>query len=57
MLVFDLIPEQRFISAADDTDESKILFIIVASIAQSDTMWCREGQQLTRNKHAAHDRA
>lgn len=35
-------------------DESKILFIIVASIAQSNA---REEEQLTRIKHAAHDRA
>lgn len=54
MFVFNLIPEQRFISVADNMDESKILFIIVASIAQSNA---REGEQLTRNKHAAHDRA
>ena len=54
MFVFNLIPDQRFISAADYMDESNILFIIAASIAQSNA---REGEQLTRNKHAAHDRA
>lgn len=46
MSVFDLIPEQRFTLAADNTDESKILFMILASIAQSNATWGREGEQL-----------